>query len=239
MRYLAAGDLLEASRDACEGEVRLRVVSVHAACLNCSDGAGRRWSILADRDDLQPRSIVVKRLPDVSAGDVLVIDTNGATVSFDPAHPDIVINGRWGALLTEWPEYLLDEDLVDISRYFCVTSLSGLIGLGPGLTPAGDDFVTGWITASGYSAIQENAELVDRFREDWNPKATTWFSGWMIEDALNGRIWRRGALLLEALGVDDAGCLSETLRNILEWGHTSGRAWLAGFGAALSSPHWE
>lgn len=200
----------------------LRAVSAHSTCINCADDADRRWSIITDERDFLPRSALVETLPKVSPGDEMILRTGESPVLFDPNRPDVQAGAEWNALYADWAAYIFDDDLAAIAENFSESRLASLCGLGPGLTPAGDDFITGWITGAG-----ENSETIELFR------ATTWFSNCMIEDAINGKIWRRGRNLLQALGSNDASRICEAAGDILAWGHSSGRAWLAGFGGAL------
>lgn len=230
---LPASDIMEASSDAISGEVFLKVVSVHSACANCSDEQDRRWSLITGREDLLPRSLVLGSLPDIKPGDVLSVDTGGVRPGFTPSCPQISPNARWTGLLAEWAHGLLGGDLAELEGALQDLSLHALSGLGPGLTPAGDDFITGSLTAWVCAPSGANNGKIRSFQEQWRPEKTTWFSGCMIKDALGGGIWRRGVLLLEALAGNDAESLLDAARNILAWGHSSGRAWLAGLSGAL------
>lgn len=211
----------------------LRAVSVHSTCINCSDDADRRWSILTDERDFLPRSALVEALPKVSPGDEIILRTRESPVLFDPRRPDIMADAKWNALYADWAAYIFDDDLAAIAENFSETRLARLCGLGPGLTPAGDDFITGWLTAARYTNVEEHALSAERFKNEWRPESTTWFSRCMIEDATGGKIWSRGRNLLLALGNNDATGIYEAVTDILTWGHSSGRAWLAGFGGAL------
>lgn len=208
--------------------VGLTVVSLHRGAINCSDLSGRRWTLLSDNKDFLPRSILVGSIPAAARGDCFTADLSGSAISFRSRVLPAPAASRWRGLIGEWVNFLGDRDLNPL--YYAIKRnepIHALTGLGPGLTPAGDDFITGWITAK-LSRKKGRAPVEARgFYERWNQKATTWFSRWMIKDALRGRIWRRGAVLLNemAAGGNVAGAVS----GILDWGHTSGRAWLAGF----------
>lgn len=207
----------------------LAAVSVHPDAINCSDGLGRRWTLLTCARDLLPRSALLNTLPSVVRGDLLSVDFSNAPVLFRTRRANTVDIERWSGLTGEWVDLLNDGGLAALR-----TAVEGgyplpmLSGLGTGFTPEGDDFITGWITAKlstkAWSALAE----VRLFYESWDQEGTTWFSKWMIRDAARGRIWRRGALLLEAMEDGRGKDAADAAADILNWGHTSGRAWLAG-----------
>lgn len=223
---VAGSEVLGVSSDIRPNVTRLIAVSVHSGVINCRDARGRRWSLLTDRRDFLPRAALVEDLPKLRSGDPFLIDLSNAQVIFQTDLPRLSISVRWSALVNEWVDLLSDNELFPLYHALRDNKfLHELSGFGPGLTPAGDDFITGWIT-SKLSAGNGLDELY-YFSEKWNRYGTTWFSKWMIKDALRGRIWRRGALLLDALSSGNS--VTEAVSDILHWGHTSGRAWLAGF----------
>ena len=219
------------SSDVRESSLSLTVVTKHPAALNCCDSEGRRWSLIKNEEDLQPRSILFEFLPQVAVSEVLNFDMQGVSVVFDVSlRRGIRFNSRWAPLAREWSDFGDEPDLRSLSEECKRAELCELSGFGPGLTPAGDDFITGWITANMSIDGDRAKTLREFFCERWNPEGTTWFSRWMIRDALCGSIWKRGKELLHALEGSSASTLTEALSSILNWGHTSGVAWLAGLG---------
>lgn len=232
-RLIPTGSFLGVSSDVRLTRAYLTTVSVHEGAINCSDAAGRRWTLLTCYEDFLPRSVLFKTLPPVSRGDSFLIDFDNPRILFQAHLRPEPTSPRWVGLIDEWIGLLDECELSDLYMALELGDpLYALSGLGPGFTPAGDDFITGWITAKlnlGAEALPE----IYAFHERWNPENTTWFSAWMIRDALHGRIWRRGAVLSRALarGVGVPGAAAD----ILNWGHTSGRAWLAGFARGFIS----
>jgi hypothetical protein len=62
---------------------------------------------------------------------------------------------------------------------------------------------------------------------------TSWLSASILRDAREGRTWARGKGLLEAMGRGDGEAVLRHAGGIGDFGHTSGRAWLAGLARAL------
>jgi uncharacterized protein DUF2877 len=118
-----------------------------------------------------------------------------------------------------------------------------LLGLGPGLTPSGDDFVGGaffarallggagackaetWRQAAG--AVREAAE-----------RSTHPISAALLGDLLEGQGWAPLHDLVQALACGDEAASTDAARRLTQLGHSSGWDILAGFvaGAALTAP---
>jgi hypothetical protein len=120
--------------------------------------------------------------------------------------------------------------------------MRGLLGLGPGLTPSGDDFVIGtsavlWLasnTAGRHSEAFRRA-AIDTGREPGD--ATTTVGAFFVRQASLGRFPERLQDLLAALCAEDGGWVSEAAGALFDVGATSGRDMAAGvvFGAWLVS----
>lgn len=119
---------------------------------------------------------------------------------------------------------MLDGDLLTLKEAAEGHQWGELLGLGPGSTPAGDDYLSGHVTGVLWkgSTISFSLDL----------RRTTWLSGEILRDTVDGKIWRRGKLLLEALTAEN-GDVPGIVGRIVAWGHSSGRAWLAGLAAAI------
>ena len=216
-----------------QGETCFIVREVYRRVINLESADGKRFSLITDEGDFLPRSLWVSQLPDVEAGQQVLI-VPAVLRLFDPVMPPPVRypNERWSALLGEWHEFLDEEDLLDVRDSLEKEGIFSLCGLGPGATPAGDDYISGWITAHKRIFGIKSPEI-SAFYLKWKPASTTWLSGWIIRDALDGKIWSRGKKILEALDGDSSSQLQEALGAVLSWGHTSGLAWLAGLGDGL------
>ncbi len=184
-----------------------------------------------------PRTALVDRLPRIE-GDRADAHMNavrgcvpglaelivGAPVIYDPALPPGGPRGRWIPLAREWLG-LLQGDLEVLAAPASEGRLQDLAGLGPGSTPAGDDFLTGFIIGCVWTG-RPRPPMPD-------PSRTTWLSAEILRDAAEGLVWRRGRDVLAALAGDEPGTLLEAAGGMINWGSSSGRAWLAGLAAAL------
>lgn len=119
-----------------------------------------------------------------------------------------------------------------------MTAFSRIVGFGPGLTPATDDFVAGFMAASlwaPYGKFMERRLLVQR-----NQKLavlardkTTFVSESMLAHAAHGRIAQKYRSLLELLCYGFQGNLEDATLKALDHGDTSGTDFLTGAAVAL------
>lgn len=177
-----------------------------------------------------PRSLLVDLLDDVA--DHLLIDSENLKVPviYDPNIPQAnSIPRRWNALFGEW-YMLLDDELEVLLFTLNNDGYDALVGLGPGSTPAGDDFLTGMHIALRW--MGRSFENVISFRN--LESRTTWFSSCMLHDAAFGLTWYRSKKLLEALSKKADDEVEDALNELMSTGHTSGRAWISGFFHAVS-----
>ncbi|WP_327087913.1 DUF2877 domain-containing protein [Nonomuraea sp. NBC_01738] len=105
-----------------------------------------------------------------------------------------------------------------------------LLGLGPGLTPAGDDFLTGLALVSALSGSRLGP-FAGALREVLavHQKRTTPLSATTIAEALDGRARASLHTLLDTLPHHDLA----PARRVLAIGHTSGTDILSGLAAGL------
>ena len=222
-------EALGVSRDTPPEMLSLDVVSVHSVAINCADERERRWTLIADEVEFQPRTILVEKLPSLKQGETITVDASFSPRVFDPRfRQETCVLERWFPLLREWAEFVDEPELEILEREANVSNMAALSGMGPGLTPAGDDFIAGWLTALRSGWTIGARKKIRTFYAEWRPEETTWLSKWMIIDAMRGKIWRRGRDLLRALKQEEGKFLTDRVLEILNWGHTSGRAWLAG-----------
>lgn len=119
-------------------------------------------------------------------------------------------------------------------------SVPGLVGLGPGLTPLGDDILLG-LMAAWTARVQADSRLSERLTElrhclKGQLSRTTVQSARMLDFGLRGIFPEALCLVSKALAVDNfssSGCFAEALELCLATGHTSGRGMLIGFLAGL------
>jgi hypothetical protein len=112
-----------------------------------------------------------------------------------------------------------------------------LIGLGPGLTPAGDDITLGAIAAANHllldSALADVLSLVVIERGG----KTTDLSLQMLSDAVNGEYHEFVDRLVSALATDDIEGVDEGLRRLSGVGASSGCDMVAGVAAVMRAQH--
>ena len=110
---------------------------------------------------------------------------------------------------------------------------TGLVGLGNGLTPAGDDWIVGSLLGA-WIVWQESeiGRLADTVAKSATGK-TTQLSTAMIQAASHGECSAPWHDLLAALLAEDAGLIRAAAERIVARGHTSGADALSGFVAVL------
>jgi hypothetical protein len=98
-----------------------------------------------------------------------------------------------------------------------ITTLAPLIGLGPGLTPAGDDFTAGLAAALCWSG---GRSILAPHLPGWAAR-TTLVSRWLLLDSLSGQVSEPVCDLAQALHGNLAAPAPQA---VLKLGHTSGLA---------------
>jgi uncharacterized protein DUF2877 len=126
----------------------------------------------------------------------------------------------------------LAESLAQRDRRRLKVVTSSLAGLGPGLTPAGDDFLAGVLLAlalvreqRGDAGLNEIATLLV---ETAAPR-THEISGAYLRAAYDGQVGERWHPLLAALAAGDGAQIAAAAAPVLATGETSGADMLAGF----------
>lgn len=202
--------------------LRLVVVEHHESVINLRGESGRRYSIVTRREDMGPRSILSEGLPDWSVGREVEIFADKLPLCYDPKIPNSTPSRRWRPLWLEWLGFLAESPLDVVGKEFIKGGFSSVLGLGPGLTPAGDDLFAGYIVATKLTNVAMPTEIFPK------KSATTWLSFDILCDVFAGLVWRRIKSLCYALNNERASFLEESLNLCLALGHTSGRAYLAG-----------
>lgn len=204
----------------------LRVREIYTRTVNLEEPeSGRRYSVVTSGEDFGPRTWLTDLLPPLRQGELLSLPGEGIPARYDPSLPAGRMNLRWVPLVCEWSS-LLEEELESLAAPARERRFGDLLGLGPGSTPAGDDFLAGYTTGRLWLGTPL-PPLPDTSR-------TTWLSAEILRDAADGLVWKRSKDVLESLSLNDPAALLKAVERILGWGHTSGRAWLAGLSAAVS-----
>ena len=123
--------------------------------------------------------------------------------------------------------------LVSADREASLQVISGLAGLGPGLTPAGDDFIMGalyaaWIIHPALTALSLAEEI-----ENAAVRSTTSLSAAYLKSAARGEAGIVWHAFFEALIALQPGRARDSMEEILAIGATSGADALAGFISTL------
>jgi hypothetical protein len=109
--------------------------------------------------------------------------------------------------------------------------LSGFLGLGPGLTPLGDDFILGVIlTLNRWGLVLLPVQGLEQLNRDLLKDAgnkTTALSASLLSCAIEGAADERLLAVLDSLFSGDE-LSSRNLDDLLKWGSSSGIAVLAG-----------
>ncbi len=103
-----------------------------------------------------------------------------------------------------------------------------LAGLGPGLTPAGDDFLVGFMHAAWACQPQNALSLCEPLAARATPRTHALSRAWLTAAARGeaGEVWHT---FLKTLTQADKVAVLAAARHILPTGHTSGADALAGF----------
>ena len=108
-----------------------------------------------------------------------------------------------------------------------------LIGRGAGLTPAGDDIITG-AEAALHALAHPMAGFAGAVLADVESR-TTEVAAAMLRHAASGAFAERIHRLIQAILVDDLAPVGDPLRGAADWGATSGLDTLAGVMLALDA----
>lgn len=115
----------------------------------------------------------------------------------------------------------------------CEEATSELAGCGVGLTPEGDDFLLGCLLAVRILLDQDTAEGLAGSIVEKAVERTTILSAEWLQSAARGECGQPWHSLLESLLQGRSGLIEAAASRILQQGHTSGSASLAGFAAVL------
>lgn len=146
---------------------------------------------------------------------------------------------RFSALclaVDEWGEDRVDSDRIQASKRAVVAAVEYLMGRGLGLTPSGDDVLTGFGTALRYlhgALAPQTAEVFFRAVSEALTGRTTAVSESYLQAMCDGQA---NEDYLDVVALLDSGNYAELLSafdRVLSVGHTSGADSLLGFAAAF------
>lgn len=115
----------------------------------------------------------------------------------------------------------------------CLSAVTGLAGLGLGLTPAGDDWLVGWMLAGWAGLLPIGARTMLHHclvaaADLTNPLSAAW-----LRAAAEGQCSVRWHRLFETIQAGDRAAITATACDLIVQGHTSGADALAGYLAGL------
>jgi hypothetical protein len=219
---------------------------------------GRCIAVLAARAVLVPCGVrtLLPALPPVATGDQGVVADGSVrlpgcevlvTQIVDTAVPVLAPAAvAWGAthlapMVVPW----LAETRRDLPQSAQAGLVQGdaacvpaLLGLGPGLTPLGDDVLAGWLAA----AVAARHPRLDAVRSTVALQAsgrTTTLSTTLLACAARGEGIPQLRDLLVGVTRQDLGAVERSARDLLEVGDTSGAGLLLGVAAALEGAALE
>ncbi len=204
------------------------VHSVFERVVNVDIGGGRLLT-LANRDaDDAPDTVVVDvatwRAPEIVAGTEVDLAPDAIrlghriVVTLASARP-------WSARLPPYPD---DRELCAALARNAVPpaideAIGRLIGLGPGLTPAGDDFLLGLLTALNIpGSPRADLRYIGAAAVACAARRTNRISLAALHHAANGRVRDRIVHLCRTLMYDSAGTMCAALDGVLRIGASSG-----------------
>jgi hypothetical protein len=189
-------------------------------------------------------------LPEVVPGDLASVENGEITLSglsvlvagiVDTTVPvlDPVEAARWSprlALLAEVPTRrardLLPAGPLDALRRADPAAVPALLGLGPGLTPLGDDVLGGWLATAVSTRHPGLAGVRDAVAQAASERTTT-VSATLLACAARGEVVPEHRALIAGLVSGDATAVEESLRAVLRVGDTSGAGLALGTVLAL------
>lgn len=133
---------------------------------------------------------------------------------------------------------LLDQVESRTPERALIRAASELIGLGPGLTPSGDDFLVGVMAAlargGGAAAFQAELEAISRAVAQ-REQTTSDVSRHYLRLAARGHFGQSLTELLDALTQSSSGEQDRCIRQLLAIGSSSGADTLAGIAAGMAA----
>lgn len=156
---------------------------------------------------------------------------------------DLAPSGSLAALATNLSPPLFESDaalqyqaraaveqfLAWVRRGEGVVLVEQLAGLGPGLTPAGDDFLMGSLLAIWACQPDEQARSLSRAVVEAASPRTTPFSAAWLRAAARGECSHHWHALFESIVAAHELAVSDAAAAIIRQGHTSGSDMLTGF----------
>ncbi|MCU0307292.1 MAG: DUF2877 domain-containing protein [Thermoleophilia bacterium] len=209
-----------------------RVLAAGAGWAWVRDGA-RPLHVTGERGPRGPLTAVVGRVPVVEPGDLLRLDAAGARAWRTPPPCAPAPAGRIADACAAVRAHAWNEPrALALARRPLAECAAELAGRGPGLTPAGDDALLGYLVGAAAvdpaGARGRAAVVLVRAR-----RATGGPALWLLRMAARGEAPEPAAAMRDVLLAADGAALGPAVRRLTALGRSTGRAMLTGLICAL------
>jgi Protein of unknown function (DUF2877) len=206
-----------------------------------ASGAGWAWlrnaagvvHVAGARGPRGPLTALVERVPVVEAGDTLRLDAEHAVVWRTPASPEAASASAIAAACEAVrPHMWNDPRALQLSAANIYEVARDLAGRGPGLTPAGDDALAGFVyacVATGHVQAQAARDAAHAAMAVTGEPSRS-----LLNAAAQGEVFAPAAQMLHTLLRADGRALAPAVRTLAALGRTTGRALLTGIVCALT-----
>ncbi len=198
-------------------------------------GAGGAVHVTGQCGPRGPRTVVVDDVPRIDLGtpvtiDLVTADVAGRMPPPEPGPRDLTL-ALCGLLR---PHLWNDPATLALAREPFAGVLPRIIGRGPGLTPAADDAVCGYLAArfvvSPPAAARDAALVAGHLDRTTEPSRSL-----LRAAADHGAAYAAAEAVLGVLVSGDGTAIAPALRGLLELGRTTGRAILTGLVCGLTA----
>jgi hypothetical protein len=202
--------------------------------------AAREWDPRPDWDRLLVRrDLLIAAIPDLVATirETAPADSLARLVVKGPSHESEL--GQTFLRQAYEPAGQLVSGLRGVEENLLREGTAGLVGLGDGLTPAGDDWIMGCLLGAHIIIEEHERPRMAAVIVEAIAGRTTPLSAALIRAAARGECGVAWHDLLGALKNADAPGIDNAAKRIMSRGHTSGADSLAGFVAVLGEGTWS
>ncbi len=209
-----------------------------------ASGAGWAWlrdaaavtHVTGPRGPRGPVTVIVDAVPVLAAGQRVELDLDAARPWRTPEPPPPASPERIAAACDAVRPHMWNDPRALSLGTRPVADVAGeLAGRGPGLTPAGDDVLAGYLLAR--RAIDPDGARVEAARIlTVARRATGEPSRSLLRAAVHGQAFEPAAAMLAALLRGDGPAIAPAVRRLAALGSTTGRAMLTGLVRGLLSP---
>ncbi len=199
-------------------------------------GDGGAFHVTGPCGPRSPRTVVVDSVPHMAIGTTLTVELGDAVRRPRPAPPAPAPPERILELCDLMRPHLWNDPhtLALATKPFTEVA-PHIIGRGPGLTPACDDAICGYLTARFAIVAPDAASDGDRIVECLD-RTTEPSRSLLAEAARDGATYEVAEVVCHALAGGATDPLIPALHDLLTLGRTTGRALLTGIVCGLTAP---